>query len=285
MSTFADLRAYVNGQLERYHAHLADAFGGAPLEGVHQVRVATRRLEEPLELLRPWAKGKVLERLLRRLKRVRRSLADVRELDVLQISLDGAPLDALAPADGEELNRRMGLERAEHLGKARRKCDRGDCEDVERDIQAVLDHVETAVEDCDAVAARLEELIRERAGRVLAEDHHHGAADLHRIRIRLKRLRYAVELQMALNSEPGKARIKPFKQVQGLLGDWNDQLGAARYLSGLARARPTLVERPRLAAGLFAAAELRVRRSQEIADRFLAEWPEFSKIVRQLAGQ
>ena len=65
------------------------------IEHVHQARVATRRLREAVPLIVPGAKGRKVERKMRRLTR---ALGPVRELDVALQTLDALNESGTVPA-------------------------------------------------------------------------------------------------------------------------------------------------------------------------------------------
>lgn len=286
MSSCSNLRAYADEQFRLFEGNLGKALGSVDVDAVHDARVASRRLSEPLELARRWVKDRDIDRTQRRLRRIRRALAVPREMDVLTASLSGPAEGSLEPgALGRTLDALNAL-RAEGLKAAKKKCGRGAAGPIGGLVGRVLDQCEAAVVlTGDSVDARGRELVAERASRLLrvARDEV-AAADLHRIRLGLKRLRYAVELQSALAGEENEPLIKQFKRVQGLLGDWNDQLQAGRLLSKLARPRDCMIERPDWSAALLAHAAERVRRSRSLADAFVAEWPRFRDVVRGLAA-
>jgi CHAD domain-containing protein len=63
-------------------ANLAAAIDGRDPEGVHDMRVASRRLRAALGVLAPWLPGSDLARVNPGLRAVTRALGDVREIDV-----------------------------------------------------------------------------------------------------------------------------------------------------------------------------------------------------------
>jgi CHAD domain-containing protein len=274
-------------QSKKLQANLRRALASGDPEGVHQVRVTSRRLQEPLEACRKRVKGKTIDSLIKRLKGFRRAFARVRELDVLLSSLEQGPIAGLDPAGTAALRRELEAERDGRLAKAQKKCSRLDKEELEHRIRSVFAEFGSKTEvAAGRVSELLDQLVSRRAEQVLSEvERDTAGSDLHQIRLALKRLRYAVELQVAVQREKDARALEPSRQAQALLGDWNDQLHAASCLSGLARQRSMMAREPELAAALFGHAEARMRHAQKLADEFRAGWPEFQEMVRELAGR
>ncbi|MBI4581308.1 MAG: CHAD domain-containing protein [Planctomycetes bacterium] len=285
MSKGSTIQGYVERQLKRLRANLAEALSTGDVEAVHQLRVTSRRLEEPLEVCRPLAGGKEPARAARRLKRARRAFRLVRELDVLVGSLTGPP-GSRPTAEQERMAAELAGARAAQFRRAQKKAAAFRLEMLERWFERILAR-------CASVAgsevawgpARLRELVSDRAAKVLDDDPAGaGQADLHRTRLGLKRLRYALELRNAVSGDDCADLMRQFKAGQDRLGDWNDQLQAARHLTRIARRRQILVQQPDFAAAALTHAAGRLRRSQELAETFRAEWAGFNRVVRELAA-
>jgi len=284
MSEPRNIRDYVDRHLERLQANLAEALSSGQVEAVHQLRVASRRLEEPLELCRPWVKSRTLDRTTKTLKRSRSAFRRVRELDVLRLSLDAPGVEPIEPEGSELLVRELAADRARQLLKAGNKSVKLGLRGMEQAVHGMLQEFGRSG-GCSPqwISARLHGLVVQRAERVLRVDPAEGRADLHQTRLALKRLRYALELHGSLLG--GKqSLIKRFKGMQDRLGDWNDALQAARYLSGLARRRQVVINEPGAAEALLSHAGRRAGQSRKIAEVFRNEWPAFRAIIERLAA-
>lgn len=224
----ADLLASVTDRrVAALRKHLPDALGGDPT-GVHQARVASRRLRETLPVLEPADREGDVRRGQRVLRRVTRALGPVREIDValgvLAEHLEAHPeevvegmvvrgwLERLRADRREAMLERLGDSHVERLWKRLAKVDEA-LPRIAEDGQAVWR---------TALGAR----IRERAETLREEVARTGVLyapePLHAVRIACKKLRYAVELagELKLGATNGLERV--LKRQQELLGRIHD---------------------------------------------------------------
>jgi len=222
---------------------------GADPEGVHQLRVALRRLRvvlptitsEPLDELR-WLGGQ---------------LGTVRDLDVqlayFRSATDGFDDDELAavgrllgPLVTERDNANARLRRT--LGGRRyRKL----CRTLAEVVATPWEPTADAGDPTDPVAA-IAGPYRKLRKSVSTMDDSDDA--LHRVRIKAKRLRYAAELVEPTGGKKVRALVKAAKRLQDVLGEHQDAVVAEERIRDLAsRRRPSdqvfvagrLVERQR----------------------------------------
>ena len=90
---------------------LPSARNGDP-EGIHQARVATRRMREALPLVTRGSKGRKLKK---KVSRLTRALGRVRELDVALINLDEMTADGTLHTEGIDLLRAVIKEERQRL--------------------------------------------------------------------------------------------------------------------------------------------------------------------------
>jgi CHAD domain-containing protein len=215
---------------------------------IHDLRVATRRLQEALDLFAPVFPGRERRRLRRRARRVRRHLAALRDADVI------AELAASFPEARPILG---GLAPAPRALRARSRSRQGGVE-----VPGIRKRVASFVR---AAAASHEALP------LLAEDQGRAAAvealgfratrvqtiqaalridreeETHALRIAVKRYRYTLELlDEAGLARPGAA-LEEARQVQEALGKVHDldvmihlmrrQRQARRWIAALGRRR------------------------------------------------
>jgi CHAD domain-containing protein len=192
--------------------------------------VASRRLRELLPVLQ--LEGELADRLGRRLRRVTRTLAPVRDLDVL-LELIGRlrasrryERDALVRVTAE-----LATQRETAMTKVRAKRAAGDL----RWIGAKLEKISRRLVELpggrqttrgwrwavDARVGRRATAVRSAldvAGAVYLPDR------VHAVRIAVKKLRYAVELQGEVSTDPGwRESLATLKRTQALLGRLNDR--------------------------------------------------------------
>jgi len=242
-------------------AHVAAAVDGRDPEGVHDMRVATRRLRAALKLFGPWLDPDALDRVAPSVRTLTRALGPVRELDVLRLRLAGLarsarPERALAlECVDARLARRRGRARARMMARfAKVDLDRldGRLRRLEGDLlrSAAEPRPETRGEDaasdaapadvdaahgdgpCDrpiaallaAVAPELLDEARQVAEPALPEEvgAPQSAEALHAVRIAAKKLRYVLEIVAPYVGDDGAEVVRRLRALQDELGDFHD---------------------------------------------------------------
>jgi CHAD domain-containing protein len=219
---------------------------------VHDLRVATRRLQEALDIFASVLPPRERDRLRRRSRRVRRRMAAVRDADVLIDLVHGlrsragaSSAAALAPLERRLLARRERLRGA--LSAAREGAAPGRGLRVPGVLKraralvgatAAIDGARAARAADRALTARVREvrvaLRRARTGR---------AAEMHRLRIAIKRYRYALETLEACGDRGLTTAVEAARELQGTLGRLHDLdvlIAEARLLGGAGAALPAL---------------------------------------------
>jgi CHAD domain-containing protein len=224
---------------------LPSARNGEP-DGIHQARVATRRVREALPLVTRGAQGRKLKK---RVSGLTRALGRVRELDVALINLDELTADAALQSEGIDVLRTILKEERQRLyADMAEQVDRVDLQKLQRKaLGAAARLVESEAED--ASAKRLKAVIKRAARRAVslqaAIDNAGGIYlpdRLHEVRIAVKKLRYVLEIARELSRSRASARIRTLKSVQDLLGRMHDLemlIARVRAVQGSDRA-PTL---------------------------------------------
>ncbi|MGH3005739.1 MAG: CHAD domain-containing protein [Gaiellaceae bacterium] len=233
--TGASAVPHVAAMLERQRreilAHDPGVRVGVDPEDVHAVRVAVRRSRAVLRAARPLLDQAVSEPIRAELKWLGSTLGPVRDLDVLLERLR-TQLDAL-PADD-----RFAAERLLQLLSADRELARAQllgALESERYL-ALLDRLaDLAAEPAAsgrekplrALAARQFERLREEVARLPGEP---SDTDLHSIRVRAKRARYAAELAEATVGQPAARFVARAKSVRDVIGEHQDAVVAAHRI-------------------------------------------------------
>lgn len=190
--------------------------------GVHQARVASRRLREVLPVLD--AGPRVLRAATRAVRRVTRALGPVRELDVSQALADELlSAQPLHPVAAASLRRALAAARAEAMRAARTRLS-------ERRVAKLATRLD-AVEEVRASAARpaiasAAARVSRRAARARRLTEALGVLyepeQLHAVRIALKRWRYALEVLTELRRAKSPATLVGLRRLQDLLGRAHD---------------------------------------------------------------
>lgn len=285
-SVCVNLAAYVEKQAKRFSSNLEKVLASGDVHGVHDVRVASRRLAVPLRLMGSWLGGKPTKRPSCLLRTTRQSLREVRDLDVLMESLNGEPSSDCRRLEAKDLARLEGAltrRRQRRIRKALRTIARAKANRATGLIWRLSDKMLDVVgEENDLILAHQVEQLFDRSLERLAKRDPRGEEvhDLHETRICVKRLRYAGELMRDVGLRQESELLRELVSMQDLLGHWNDRLTAVGYITREAR-RPEVLAQDAgwssrmldFSAGL--AAEADVGRA-----RILSAWVQLDQILK-----
>jgi inorganic triphosphatase YgiF len=234
-------RESIGAALRKYHKREHDARVGEDPEGVHDVRVAVRRLRSALALLEdaPGFDANDLKRWRKRLKELAAALGSVRDLDV-QLGRLSAYLDEHSELrDGlQPLWDRMAAEREEARVAMLDALDSGKIRDALRTLHGFATEAPGESDDeapalvrhfaGGAIWRRYEDVLRHECS--LPTD---SAPALHEIRIACKRLRYALEMFAHAFGAGVDPLIATLVATQDCLGAHQDCVVARGYLEQL----------------------------------------------------
>jgi len=242
--TVLDLvRAAIGGSAQRLLANDPVIRVGEDPEGVHQARVATRRLRSDLRTFGPMLDQQWSEALRTDLRRLGGALGEVRDADVLTELLrsasEGLPDDQRSSA--QPLFDRLAEQRARER-EALLTLMRSDW------YLTLLDRLVDAAQNPNLtphvgsrrarkVAPRLGHSAWRRLCRSIRKlDDHPADEDLHRVRRQAKRARYALEAVGPVAGNREATRAECAANIQGTLGDHQDRVVARRWLLDAANA-------------------------------------------------
>lgn len=270
----AHLRNALEVQLERLRKNWSFAEAESPVDAVHDLRVATRRLRAFSDVIAHALGAKAAHRFVRRIKKVTRVLGELRNADVLIELVEQRSAKAHSDRDSASL---------EHF----LECLADDRNQAERTARKALRAIDPSALRAD-IRSTFEKAMRVASetnvswklfGRFLVEQRTQDAIDLapagahlddaeqlHRLRIAVKKLRYSMELfEPALESKTAKCHARALV-VQSFLGEHHDLVvfsehiektlkalqrrkrrllssGLAKLLTGLRSERDHLVQR------------------------------------------
>jgi CHAD domain-containing protein len=241
------------------------ALGGQP-EGIHQMRVAGRRLRVALPLVARKPSGGRVRRARRALKRVIRAAGAGRDLDVGLALFDEQAAELDTSPELVALRRSLTTARTRGRRRMQEALLDEDVAGLRRNLRAVTASVE---ETGSVVLARIRQA-RDVEGEGLLTrlsalgDTFDGEA-LHDVRRRVRRLRYVAEAAAEVSGDASKAP-KRLKEVQEQLGGIHDAWVLAGWLERHAIAADRRQASARAAeARRLAAACLAVSRSRHQA--------------------
>lgn len=250
----AALARIVRACLTHFAANEALSVAGEDPEGIHQMRVALRRLRSALSLFRPFIPADQYAWMVGEVKWLGGHLGPARDWDVFRAELLAPVAEAFHRANGhgkplvEDIDALSAAAAAKHERA------------YESAREAILSERYTSFllraglwlerrgwrdQPVSEHSARLFEPVREMADELLAKRHKkarragHGFADLstedrHQLRIALKKLRYAAEFFRSLHEDKQVRRyIADLAAFQDALGHLNDVATATRLLHEL----------------------------------------------------
>ena len=248
----------------------ADAFfslegavlAGDDPEAIHDMRVASRRLQEVLRLV--FTEGPAFVRMIRAVRRARRAQSTVRDLDVMAERLGkmarGARGDARAALQWilKMLTDRRAR-RHRKLTDAVRALDLAGLRRTLDGRMSRLSHTRAGEDALAEVTLRARAQVSGRAeafAKAVAEARVSARPDdLHAARVAGKRLRYLLEICDEFRVGGFKKRIAQMRAIQQALGRWHDLEVLGETVTGLFADRETFRQRlplVRAACGLIA---------------------------------
>ena len=191
---------------------------------VHQTRVASRRLREILPVLQ--VDARVARRLGRRLRKVTKRLGVVRELDVLSLLVE--ELAASGRYDLTAMRKLAGsvtADRKRARGRLLDKLPLAECRRISGKLERIADELKTQKPSRGwrwAVDARVTR--RALALKTALDDAGslYLPERLHVVRIALKKLRYAREVDAEASGSDTKGELRSLKRGQDTLGRLHD---------------------------------------------------------------
>jgi CHAD domain-containing protein len=254
--------------------HVATVVLDEDLEGVHQARVGIRRLRSDLRTAAPLLDTRFVSPLRRELGWLMDSLGEVRDLDVLlaRLRIDVETLDGADRVGADTVLAQAGDDRANAYEQLRRDLRSPRCAVLLEEMTRIA----TAPPFTGRAAKRpaskaLPGLVRKPLNDLFhqARKRHDPPDDesLHRLRIAVKRVRYAVELAAPVVGTKARRAAQGLADVQDLLGEHNDACVAVTRLRTLGeRTGPAGA----WASGLLGG--LQLAHSAQCRERFPAAW-------------
>jgi CHAD domain-containing protein len=272
------VRAVLRFHLRGFARNEGQARAGE-VEPVHQLRVSTRRLRATLGLFAPVVPARFTGWARREVSWLGHAIGAVRDLDVL-IQAVNERATRLAP----ELRGALGPvalvihdQRASALAALVAVLDSTRCRRV-LDRLAAFSESEVAGRRQPALGEIAVELIRPleravwQAGKRI--DEHASADTMHRLRVRVKRLRYALETLRGLGGPALAKLLRRLEGMQDLLGEHQD---AVTQIAWLVRYAETPGVPVQTLLGTGALINVLARGARKVRQRFPARWQRVSR--------
>jgi len=236
------VRKLATRYLNRLMALEAKVLKGDDPDAIHDMRVASRRLQQVLDLIFPNPLPREARRLRRKIRRCRRALGDVRNCDVLLEHAERR-LARRRNSDREAwtaVKQHLHERRTESFARTTRKLSRLNLAVFYMRTKAILDrlvpktelgHVAPPLAHPDGavlepfphrLAQALIGVWNEFEKQVSTSRSEATAASIHAARIAAKRLRYLLEVVSQLGMPGSSQALAWLRKVQQHLGDWHD---------------------------------------------------------------
>ncbi|HUF23307.1 MAG TPA: CHAD domain-containing protein [Vicinamibacterales bacterium] len=261
--------------------HLASAIKG-DVRGVHQGRVASRRLRESLPMAGRGA-GQAAARARKSFRAVTRALGPVRELDVALVHLDtGLEGSRIPPIAIERVRAHVLAERERRRERMLARLERIDLDEAIGRVERVAKAAE-AQGVTPFSAARLTARVRDRASALAAAIDQAGTLyhpdRLHAVRVAAKKLRYALEVVASTGLADTAATLRALRRLQALLGDMHDYQILLEHVAAVRDATPKGTPG---AAGLKAMAAAYDRECRKLHAAYLKQAPPLAATAERL---
>jgi CHAD domain-containing protein len=226
------LLTYLDQLMDDLHDNVPKALKDFDPDGIHDARVATRRLKAAMGLLEAVLSNDHRKSFEKVLKKLRRRLGPLRDLDVMighLGKLESHPNHGPAAA---WLKAQLQRQREDERSAARKKSGSADTlarlgawwhvrEEVEEAREAVDSLLAESLHlQLDAFAERAHGVDRQIGGSPDPVGRH----DPHELRIAGKLLRYTLELAQSQGHALPTSILRHFKQMQESLGNWHDDV-------------------------------------------------------------
>jgi CHAD domain-containing protein len=204
--------------------HLPGAIGGDGI-GVHQARVASRRLREAVPVLARDVKGGKAKKAQGKIRKLTSALGAVRELDVtLTVLNELAARQSLPQLALEEVRAHVVEEREHRRATMLKRLEKVKVEKLDRRLASVADALQEADSERwrDALATRVAKRAKALGAAMDDAGQMYNPESLHRVRIATKKLRYGLEIASEGGLPSATPLLRQLKKVQDALGRLHD---------------------------------------------------------------
>jgi CHAD domain-containing protein len=228
--------------LDRFASVEAKVLSGGDADAVHDLRVASRRLEAVVDLLFPAPQPAEVRKLRRQIKRSRQALSEARDCDALLARTEAllARKRAARRKAWKVIANYLRARRKEAFRRAKRKIRKADLPAVRGELREWLDlgarpgkarlrdggPLDPAKLTVDRFYARVANAMEQAAqtfeARLRRVEQRPGAVTAHRARIAAKRARYLAEIVRDFGAPESAETVVWFREAQKRLGSQRD---------------------------------------------------------------
>ncbi len=298
------LLQYTDDLVDELRGHVPKAFRDFEHKSIHQARVATRRLKAALDLMRFVLSDEHRKPFARVLRKLRRRLGPLRDLDVMighlgELKKTAAHARAVQWME-EQLKRQREVARKKSVDGAppgRQLARLGSWWGLREEISEAREAIDTLLAESlhlqiDAFAERADRLTQNAGPDTTGTDPHAepDATDVerqdpHQLRIAGKLLRYTLEMAAVQEHKLPPRLTRSFKKMQEELGLWHDYVVLSERAMQVSLEMLLPHHDAALQAEVLDLAKVLLRRSSRHLDNFGRVWrergPELTECVRE----
>lgn len=214
-------------RLRRFSSLTSKAMQTERPKAIHDIRVASRRLQQILDCLYPPPRPAAVRRLRSRIRGARRALGQLRDYDVFIASMERRlqPKGSVQRSAVLAMRERLRNHRAKLMKKAHNAFAKNDVPDLCTQLNAILSHAGPRDRNGlhhPPIAAVVHEAWKKFAKQIAKSLRGPRPANMHQVRIRAKRLRYLLEVVAELGNPGVEAHLEWLRHLQQCLGEWHD---------------------------------------------------------------
>jgi len=244
-----------NKRLEKFVSLLPRVLLSDQPDTIHDTRVYSRRLQQVIRVFFPQPGIGKARKLVRTLRRTRRSLGACRNLDVtiaiIQKKIRATKEDTVRDA-WREVQQDLEEKRTRELLRARRELDQCDVMAFIKRARALLDSGDRASDPEQSLKKTIKQGLIDWSDALDKAMQDQGQNSFHAFRIAGKRLRYALELLATMGDHSSNARVKALKKLQDQIGEWHDRQVLLQFVADFISRPDFLAAHPDLARALLA---------------------------------
>jgi CHAD domain-containing protein len=257
--------------------HLREAVQGDG-HGVHQARVASRRLREAVPVLAAGLKKTRAGKARNKIRRITRALGAIRELDVTIGLLDElARRNTLPRLALEQVRAQVLQEQQRRRETMLERMERVDVTKLERRLRSLGEALAAAEAEPwrERLGARLLKRSKLLGAAVDEAGHMYDADRLHKVRIAAKKLRYSLEIAGETGIAAARQPVRTIKRAQDTLGRLHDLQVLQTHVAAV-QAGP---DAARVEAGLATIAQYLEQECRLLHARYVATVPALHSVV------
>lgn len=261
-------------RLERFATLFPKALINDAPETIHDLRVASRRLQQVLRILLPSADSSANRKLSRVLRKTRRALGACRNFDVslglIEKQREGASSASIRQA-WETVKIWVEEKRVTGLKLAREQLKRCDVIDFIIRVQTRLDNAHQEPISNGDLAERLQRAVTAWEDALACARADPQVKTLHALRIAGKRLRYRAESLATSGDGSVKRLVRDLRGLQDNLGDWHDRAVLRQHVAEFIERPGFLAEEPGMCRSLLLEMERGKQHNQTAISDLIAQ--------------